>query len=75
MPDSTLPRHNLVGLFLLATVLFIGWWAENPTGRDFRRDRTDGLLAHQLHSNASVFLLPLWLAGLGHLIFASRAVR
>lgn len=43
--------------------------------RDIRWGRTDGFFLHQLKSNASIFLLPLWLAGLGFLIVAKRAER
>ncbi|MGA9335526.1 MAG: glycosyltransferase family 39 protein [Rudaea sp.] len=43
--------------------------------RDIRWGRTNGFFLHQLDTNASVFLLPLWLAGLGFLIFSRRAAR
>lgn len=43
--------------------------------RDVRIGRTNGFFSQQLYVNASLFTLPLWLAGLGFLVFAKRAVR
>lgn len=43
--------------------------------RDVRIGRTDGFLAGQLLVGAGPLLVPLWLAGLGWLAFAARALR
>lgn len=43
--------------------------------RDVRIGRTDGFFAHQLTTNASVFTLPIWLAGFGYLVLSRRAAR
>ncbi|MGH8040431.1 MAG: glycosyltransferase family 39 protein [Rudaea sp.] len=43
--------------------------------RDIRWGRTDGYFIQQFFANASIFTLPLWLAGLWFLIFARQAAR
>lgn len=43
--------------------------------RDMAMGRTRGFFSQQLFANASVFTLPLWLAGLGYLMWARDAAR
>ncbi|MCW8808969.1 MAG: glycosyltransferase family 39 protein [Rhodanobacter sp.] len=43
--------------------------------RDIAIGRTDGFFVQQLFANASVFTLPLWLGGLGFVIFAKDMAR
>lgn len=43
--------------------------------RDVRMGRTDGYFVNQLYVNASLFTLPVWLAGLGYLMLARDAAR
>ncbi|MDE2308754.1 MAG: glycosyltransferase family 39 protein [Xanthomonadaceae bacterium] len=43
--------------------------------RDVRIGRADGFFSQQLYANASLFTLPLWLGGLGFVMWAKDAVR
>ncbi|WP_159015556.1 glycosyltransferase family 39 protein [Cognatiluteimonas profundi] len=43
--------------------------------RDVAIGRTDGFLLQQLYASTGPFLLPLWLGGLGWLVFAKDAAR
>ncbi|MDE2156141.1 MAG: glycosyltransferase family 39 protein [Xanthomonadaceae bacterium] len=43
--------------------------------RDVRIGRADGFFSQQLYVNASLFTLPLWLAGLGFVMWSKDAVR
>lgn len=58
-------RHGFVYLDFVAHI----------HARDVRIGRTDGFLAGQFLVGAGPVLVPLWLAGLGWLAFAERAVR
>ena len=58
-------RHDLVYLDFVRHI----------HARDVRSGRTDGFFIQQLYANASVFTLPLWLGGLGFLMWAKDAAR
>lgn len=58
-------RHDFVSLEFLQAI----------HARDMRIGRTDGFLLGQLYANAGLLALPVWLLGLGWLVFSTEGRR